>query len=190
MNSSKNAVIKSKVLEVIQLTIGIFNLFMFGLVTISYIVNSDLEDRAVTLLVLIAFDMLWIMITMFGVKRNRVVRRFKQYSSIILNNDSFSIRNLSTISGEPEAVVLKNLKQMINWKFIKDAYINIEANCIFFNSGNKTSRSANTASPTVKEKESIVVTCKNCGGINKLIKGSIKECEFCNSLIEGISNGK
>lgn len=190
MNSSQSAIIKSKVLEVIQLTIGIFNLFIFGLGTLAYIINPNLKDERTELLVFIGLDILWIIIIMFGMKRNRIARRFKQYASIILNSDSFSISHLSILSDEPEGVVLKNLNQMIKWKFIKNAFISYETNSIILNSVNKKPKPVSTGSPARKEKNNIVVTCKNCGGNNKMEKGSIKECDYCKSLIEGASNGR
>lgn len=65
MNSSQSAIIKSKVLEVIQLTIGIFNLFIFGLGTLAYIINPNLKDERTELIVFIGLDILWIIIIMF-----------------------------------------------------------------------------------------------------------------------------
>lgn len=189
MNGSKNALIKSKILEVILLTIGSFNLFIFGLGTIAYIINPDLHDEFSDILYLIPFDLFFIMLLTFGINRNKLVRRFKQYSSIVGDNSSFSISRLSTISGDSEVNVLKNLKMMMKRQFIKDASIDMESNTIIFQALNQKPKAVNNVSLKKEEENEIAVTCKNCGGINKMKKGSVKECDYCTSLIEGVGNG-
>lgn len=189
MNGSKNALIKSKFLEFIQLLIGSINLLIFGLATLGSIIPPYEEYQVYILLTCLVFDALSIMLIIFGVKRNKLVRRYKQYSSIVGDKASFSISQLSSIAGESEESVLKNLKQMIKWQFIKDAYINEETNSIVFRAVNKVPKPVNTGSSGKEEDSYISVTCKNCGGINKMKMGSIMECEYCSSLIEGVRNG-
>lgn len=167
MNSSNRAVFKSKVLEVVQLTIGIFNLFIFGIGTMSYFINPALKDKRTELFVFIALDILWIIIIMSGMKRKRIAERFKVYASIILVSDSFSISHLSTLSCEPEPVVLKNLNQMIKWRFFKNAFINYETNRIILNSVRKNNNSVHTGSSIGEENNSIVRAYKNVDEKNK-----------------------
>lgn len=167
MNSSNRAVFKSKVLEVIQLTIGIFNLFIFGIGTMSYIINPALKDKRTELFVFIALDIIWVIMIMFGMKRKRIAERFKVYASILLVSDSFSISHLSTLSCEPERVVLKNLNQMIKWKFFKNAFINYETNRIILNSVKKNINSVHTGSSTGEENNNIVRAYKNVDEKNK-----------------------
>ncbi len=167
MNSSNRAVFKSKVLEVIQLTIGIFNLFIFGIGTMSYIINPALKDKRTELFVFIALDIIWVIMIMFGMKRKRIAERFKVYASILLVSDSFSISHLSTLSCEPEPVVLKNLNQMIKWKFFKNAFINYETNRIILNSVKKNINSVHTGSSTGEENNNIVRAYKNVDEKNK-----------------------
>lgn len=167
MNSSNGAVSKSKVLEVIQLTIGIFNLFIFGLGTMAYVLNPALKDEKTKLFVFIALDIIWIIMIMSGMKRKRIAERFKLYASILLISDSFSISHLSTLSCEPESVVLKNLNQMIKWKFFKNAFINYETNRIILNSVKKNTNSLHTGSSIGEENDNIVGAYKNVDEKNK-----------------------
>jgi hypothetical protein len=185
MNGSKNAIIKSKVIEIILFTIGSFNLFIFGLCTIIYFLNPDLYDQLGDLLIFIPFDILWIMMIKFGFNRNKLVRRLKQYTSIVGDNSTFSISRLSTISGDSEVNVLKNLKMMMKRKFLKDVSIDMESNTIIFQAVNQKPKAVDKVSSKKEEETEIAVTCKNCGGMNKMKKGSVKECEYCTSLIEG-----
>jgi hypothetical protein len=166
MNSSNRAVFKSKVLEVIQLTIGIFNLFIFGVGTLPYFINPALKDKRTELFVFIVLDILWIIIIMFGMKRKRIAERFKVYASILLVSDSFSISHLSTLSCEPEPMVLKNLNQMIKWKFFKNAFINYETNRIILSSEGKDTNSVHTGS-SIEENNNIVRAYKNVDEKNK-----------------------
>ncbi len=167
MNSSNHAVFKSKVLEVVQLTIGIFNLFIFGLGTLAYIINPALKDERTKLFVFIALDIIWIIMIMSGMKRKKIAERFKLYASILLISDSFSISHLSTLSCEPESVVLKNLIQMIKWKFFKNAFINYETNRIILNSVKKNTNSIHTGSSIGEENDNIVGAYKNVEEKNK-----------------------
>lgn len=167
MNSSNRAVFKSKVLEVIQLTIGISNLFIFGFGTMAYFINPALKDKWIELLVFIVLDILWIIIFMFGMRRNRIGERFKVYASILLVSDSFSISHLSTLSCEPEPRVLKNLNQMIKWKFFKNAFINYETNRIILNSEGENNNSLHTGSSIGEENRNIVRAYKNVDEKNK-----------------------
>ena len=167
MNSSNRAVFKSKVLEVLQLTIGIFNLFIFGIGTMSYILNPALKDKRMELFVFIVLDILWIIIIMFGMRRKIIAKRFKVYASILLVSDSFSISHLSSLSCEPEPMVLKNLNQMIKWKFFKNAFINYETNRIILNSESKDNDLVHTGSSIGVENINIVRAYKNVDERNK-----------------------
>lgn len=167
MNSSNRAVFKSKVLEVIQLTFGIFNLFIFGLGTIAYILNPDLKDKKIELFVFIALDILWVIIIMFGMKRKRIAERFKVYASILLISDSFSISHLSTLSCEPEPVVLKNLNQMIKWKFFKNAFIDYETNRIIINSVREKAKPLHTVTSRGEGNDNIIAAYKNVDEKNR-----------------------
>lgn len=184
-NSSKNAFIKNKILEKTLFVIGYFNLFIFGLGTIAYFVNPNLYDQTKQLLVFLMLDMIWIMMVVLGFKRNKLVRRYEQYASIVGDNDSFSISRLSTITGESETSVIKNLNLMIKRKFIKYGYFDAETNCIIFHEMIKKQPAVNTVSPQKKSVKDIIITCKHCGGMNKMKKGSIKACDYCKSLLEG-----
>lgn len=167
MNSSNRAVFKSKVLEVVQLTIGIFNLFIFGLGTLAYIINPALKDERTKLFVFIALDIIWIIMIMSGMKRKKIAERFKLYASILLISDSFSISHLSTLSCEPESVVLKNLNQMIKWKFFKNAFINYETNRFILNPVRKNTNSIHTGSSIGEKNDNIVGAYKNVDEKNR-----------------------
>ena len=104
---------------------------------------------------------------MFGMKRKRIAERFKVYASILLVSDSFSISHLSTLSCEPERVVIKNLNQMIKWKFFKNAFINYETNRIILNSVKKNNNSVHTGSSIGEENNNIVRAYKNVDEKNK-----------------------
>lgn len=80
---------------------------------------------------------------------------------------------------------------MISKKFFVNAYIDAESNCIVFpGSNNNINAGINTAQYNVQpntnqpEIEYTTVTCKSCGGINKIIKGKVSECDFCGSPIK------
>lgn len=86
-----------------------------------------------------------------------------------------SVHSTTTTSGnvDPDTArrVFENLQPLMDMAFNTDSNININTN---------TNRNMNTNTNT---SETIVV-CKGCGANNRVIRGSLAECQYCGSPID------
>lgn len=190
---TKVAVTISKLVSLVQLLVGICILFLFGLCTIMYL--SDAQFRAemdmgtAFLICCIILDVIGVVFIIFARKRSKLVKEFKKYVCYISNDPSGSIEGLAAAVGSSEDVVKKNLDTMINRNYFRNARVDQRTNCIVFE--NKAKKQSNHPDKKGNEMgntlqiEYTTVTCKCCGGINKIVKGSVTECEYCGSPIKG-----
>lgn len=198
MNKSKAALAVSRIASIIQLVAGVFLLFIFGICTIMYF--SDEQYRAGLdssfLAFCLIFDVIGIVLILFSRKRSKLIKEFKKYVSYISADPSGSIANLASSVGTSQDVVKKNLELMIKRKYFVNARIDQGKNCIVIGSGAKSNQEnqvqanqaqtqTQTASQSAPKIQYVTVTCKCCGGINKVAKGSVMECDFCGSPING-----
>ena len=122
-------------------------------------------------------DILGIFLIMLSRKRKKLISDFKNYVNIISGNTSGSITNIAEVTGASQDIVINNLELMIKKGYFANAYIDRETNCIVLKANNANKKE--TAEST--QNEYITVTCKCCGGINKIEKGKVGECDFCGS---------
>lgn len=189
MNNSKAAIIKSRIIEKLQLIFGMIILLLFGLCTIMALVDSSLSGSGM-LPFCIFFDVIGILLIILSSRRKILIEKFKKYVAVISVDQTGSIANIAAVTGISENVVKKDLSLMIKRKYFVDAYIDEHTNCIVV-SGLKNSASTTVESEqsqqtdhTETEVQYVTVTCKNCGGINKVVKGKVCECDFCGSALE------
>ena len=196
MNKSKAALAVSRIASIIQLVAGVFLLFIFGICTIMYF--NDEQYRAGLdgsfLVFFLTFDVIGIVLILFSRKRSKLIKEFKKYVSYISADPSGSIANLASSVGTSQDVVKKNLELMIKRKYFVNARIDQGKNCIVIGSGVKSSQQNGTQSNQAQTQTTaqsmpkiqyVTVTCKCCGGINKIAKDSVMECDFCGSPING-----
>lgn len=194
MNNTKVAIAMSRMVSWIQMAAGWFFLVIFGACTLMYPFDADLQEDGIGMLIMcIVFDVISIALIMASRKRKKLIAEFKKYVSILSTDPSGSIANLAAAEGTSQDVVKANLELMIKRKYFVNAYINQETNCIIIG-GNRnqvpTSASAGQMGDNVSKTSGeskvplIPVTCKCCGGMNKVAKGSVSECDFCGSPID------
>lgn len=99
-------------------------------------------------------------------KRNKLLKKFNEYSKILSMDSTGSIENLANTISTSQDIVKENFKKMINSNYFGNAYIDEKVNRIILPQYNN---------------ENVTVKCNNCGGINKVIKGKICACDFCGS---------
>lgn len=195
MNNSKTAIIISQIVEKIQLIAGIVIVVFFGLMTIAGMMDESIRSDTFVTGVFIFIDVLGILLIYFSRKRKKLILDFKKYVSVISGDPTGSIANIASAVGTSEDVVRKNLDLMIRHKYFANAHINYEMNRIVIASaqgGEPRSEKQTDASAACgeqaaapKEIEYITVTCKSCGGVNKIKKGQVCECDYCGSPIKG-----
>ncbi|OLA25254.1 MAG: hypothetical protein BHW17_02100 [Dorea sp. 42_8] len=76
---------------------------------------------------------------------------------------------------------------MCKKKYFNDAYVDNKAK-LFVRKDQMNQKIGNPSfTKTVKQTDAelITVKCKGCGGINKIQRGAVGECEYCGSPISG-----
>jgi len=162
MKSSKVAIVISDIIEKVQLIVGIFLAVSFGILLFSSIVDNQ---KISTILIIFALFAIGVLLIVCSRKRKILIENFKIYEPRLSVDPTGSIENLALGLGTSQDVVKKNLEKMIKRGYFSDVYIDIENNRVVFNAVS----------------EHIIITCKSCGGINKVAKGIVVECDYCGS---------
>lgn len=114
---------------------------------------------------------------------------FMKYITQLSVDPSGSLENLASATGESVGVVKANLHYMINKRFFTDAFINEQTNQLILPAmAQKTQQQAQATqymAAGAVQPELVVCTCRCCGGINKIAKGTAGECDFCGSPLQG-----
>ncbi|WP_455715022.1 hypothetical protein [Anaerosporobacter sp.] len=191
---SKSALVISKIIEKIQLCVGWFLIIIFGMSTILTLVDrSGIKESIISTI----FTGLGIWLIILSRKRKKLISDFRTYITMLSSDPTGSIENLALNLGTSQDVVINNLQQMIIKKYFVNAYIDSSNNrVVLAHAGVKkntvpnaysniqTASNPNIDKKNEKEEEYISVTCKSCGGINKITKGEVGECEYCGSPIK------
>lgn len=198
MNKSKVAIALTKTVSVVQMTIGVFLVFMFSICAIVCLLDKEfMEDSGVSFLicclVIVAFAV-WLII--LSAKKVALINKFKKYVAAVSNDPNGYIPDIAASLGASENEVKKNLELMIKKNFFANAFVDQNSNCIVI--ANRQSFAANKASQpqtqsaayapprvALQTAEMVTIKCKGCGGINTIPKGVVVECDYCGSSIKG-----
>jgi hypothetical protein len=185
MNKSKAVIVLNEIIQKTQMIVGVC-FVLFGIM--GFCVEIGKLD-SMDIFLVIFFIGIGSLLIYFSVKKKKLIKDFKTYVQKLSADPTGSISNLASAAGTSQDVVKKNLENMINKKFFVNAFIDINKNCIVFPSSNNINAGTNAAQSNVQQNtnqpeiEYVTVTCKSCGGINKIIKGKVSECDFCGSPI-------
>ena len=135
--------------------------------------------------------MLGIYLIKCRLKRNKFIKLFKGYVTILSIDQSKSLDNLAAATNTSVDVVQANIKEMIKKEFIANAYIDLAYNRLVF-AGQQPPMSTNTTVSNTSSseinnngiKEYKTITCSSCGANNKILEGSVSECDFCGSHLK------
>ncbi len=119
-------------------------------------------------------------------KNKKKADSVKQYLNIIINGGERQIDAIAAATGKQYDVVKKDIQEMIDKGFLKNAYINENTREVVLpsaapantNVGQVTSGAAPTT--TVQTR---VVACPCCGA-NNTVSGTLGECEYCGSPLK------
>lgn len=191
MNKSKVSLVTYQIVEKIQLIIGIFILFVFGVCTIVAIADPTYGEDGF-LLACIIFDAIGILLVFLAHRRKKLVKAFKVYVTRLSVDATGSIENLASVMNTSQDVVKTNLKKMINKKFFVNAYMDESSNRIVFPVSSSTiAPMANFSDSAVSQQhpqqnvQYVSVKCINCGGITNVAVGQTCECDFCGASVRG-----
>ena len=113
-------------------------------------------------------------------RNKKLVSQFRLYVSILSNQSSMSIYDLSRTVGIPEVKVKKDLQTMIDRRFFADAYIDHGRKCLVFPLMEQETRRASDESHDVLY---VTAVCPICGGSNRIVSGKNNRCMYCDNII-------
>ncbi len=176
---STSTIIINSVISKIQIIIGAFLIFMFG-GTFLYITIDKWKIMRSIQIAFAILTMVAIIIFLKGLKRSKLIRLFRCYSPILSADPIHSLGQLASSVGSSMDAVKKNVEEMIKRGFFINTYIDYSNNCVVFSNGETVNFTVNTQ---MKLEYSSVI-CKGCGASNKVLLGSVSECEYCGSLLK------
>ena len=191
MNNSKAAIVISQIIEKIEMLCGGLWFALMALVALVCMFDESADGAGVIITIWIfAFIGAWVFTK--GRKRKKMRQIFKNYVAQLSVDPTGQIENIAAATGTSVDVVKKNLQFMIKKRFFTNAYIDENNNQLVLpvmaqkpiqpqdNSINQNDQTA--ISP---DKEYVTCNCPNCGGINRIVKGMVAECDFCGSPLQG-----
>lgn len=175
------AIIKGKIASIVGWPLAIF--WLIGLII--YLTSSDMTsgDRTAGLIVSIIFELIGIVLIVYGIKTKKKVKRFRRYVDIILTNNQTVIDNIAGVVGQPVNIVMSDLQGMIKKGYFTGAHIDAVSHEIVLTRRNENIVS-NMVDNNVESGSVQVVECKSCGAKNQVMSDSYSECEFCGSPLK------
>ncbi len=168
MEESNKAIRVSQIIERIQIILGM-SFAVFMMIVAVYAMFDEVEDGVGIIIVIWMLSLLGLWMYFCGHKRRKMRLEYDKYMVHFLDDDAYSLTNLAALTGTKVEIVKKNIEYMIQRKFFDNAYIDEEKNCLVF----------------PLEKNNDTCKCPNCGGVNKVVRGVIIECDYCGSYIRG-----
>lgn len=185
-SATQNAITKVSVKGKIQQIIGWILVIMFGLFSVSGGTQIKAAFDVGMVIFCIAVTIGGVFIIVSGTKKKRLIKTFKDYSSHFAADATKSIDLLAASTGVTVTTATKNITNMINNRFFANAYIDTGRNCLVFNASQHPAHNNKACNQSpVNSVSYITVQCKGCGATNKIISGTVGECEFCGSQISG-----
>lgn len=200
-DKSKSKIIWGIIISRIQYIVG-FAVAGFGLLGLI----AGLIDPIVIITTLIG-----IFIFTRGMRRSKLIKTFRHYVSIISNDPARSLENIASATNTPLEKVRDNVDKMIKKGYFANTHIDESDNSIVIaglhspekgasqqpqkatessqpeiasNAANSEASPVSNAAKADEVREQLsyaTVACRGCGAMNKVISGSIGECDFCGS---------
>lgn len=177
MKNTKRAIESSKAISVGQMIVGVFFLFIFGITTVACLYVPEISpDPAVArafFVICLIFDVLGVMLIIFSVKRFKRIKKSDQKTNYIIGSGTYNQQRaarpvMQTNTAQPQTSTAQPQTNTAQ------------------SQTNTAQPQTNTAqSQSAPRAQKIQVICECCGGINKIEKGIVSECEYCGSPING-----
>lgn len=193
MDNVNSIILFNRIISIVQMILGVPIAFLFSVTLIGFMFDPPFrKDMGISgFIMMLILDAIGIALVVFSRRRSKLLKEFRKYVVFIQGNPDGSLDRLAANVGTSVEVVRENLKKMIKKNYFREAYIDFQANRLIIEgfttnpapSSYPTSVSLNKGGRSVVQKQVVPVTCKNCGGINRIDEGSVVECEFCGSPI-------
>lgn len=157
-----------------------WGLIAFGVMGF-FVEFSDTPDASGLMLGL-AFVIGGVLLILKVSKTKKTAVKYKKYIDTVVNQNIRSIDNIASIVGLPYDVVAKDLQDMIDAGYLKDAYIHQSNREIIL----KQQETATYTQETYTDQtapQTKAARCPGCGANNVVIVGQVSECEYCSTPI-------
>lgn len=187
-------VYNNNVIGLIQIAIGGFCSFVFGLTLIGCVMDmlgpENTTGIGATSIILIIF-LLFVKMLKRGLQRKRLTRVYYTCAQHRRQNPTFSVEQLALVLRRPLDSVKKDLDSIVQMGFTDY----VDKNNKDYNQHSQNYRTekpilesnARSNIKSVNEPkldEYVEVNCKNCGASNRILKGSAVNCEYCGSMMK------
>lgn len=186
MNKSKVAIVVSQIIEKIEMICGGLWVASYTILLL-YGMFDGVKDGVDVILTILIVDLLGVWVFLCGRKRKKMRLEFKKYVTHLSNDPTGSLENIAAAAGTSVDMTKKNIKFMLKKKFFSNAYLD-ESNNRLVLSGTEHKEPATPNNYNLQaQAEPVYVSrkCPNCGGVNKVVQGTVTECDFCGSPLQG-----
>lgn len=129
-----------------------------------------------------ALIIMGIILISIGIYTRKSAKRFLNYLDLVVDQGYSSIDSVAASMSTNYDVAKRDLQKLIGDGYLNGSYIDESAREIVFPM-NKSITYKITVNDSLDNNEPKAVACKSCGAINKVIAGTVGECEFCGSPI-------
>lgn len=186
-----SAIKKAKAKGVAQQVFGwIITIFCGMIASVGAGTSGFKETVDVVMVTMFAvFTVLGVRLIIKGYKRKKLIKQYYDYSARLSADADKSIDLLSSSIGATVADVTKNISEMIALGFFPGAFLDTAHNRVVMQNEKPTvvqptvHTTINTPVQPEQTVKYVTVQCKGCGATNKILAGTVGECEFCGSQI-------
>ncbi|MBN7774339.1 hypothetical protein [Clostridium aminobutyricum] len=167
----------------LQLIVGALLTLVFGVTALTASFDN-VEDGAGLVLTFYILTALSIKMIISSRQKKELNNKVESYVARLVKEPYGSIDKLAASMGTSSDAVKKDLQELIKKKYFGTAYIDeIKNRIVLFPDSDKEDYFVEENKPEQKVAYA-AISCKNCGGINKVIAGGVHECDYCGSPIE------
>jgi len=146
--------------------------------------SGDSEGVAGGIVIVLAMVVGGILLLRKASKTKKTAARYKKYIDIVINQNVRSIDNIASAVGLSYNVATKDLQDMVNNGYLKDAYIHQGNREIILKQYEPAPVAyAQTAVVEQSAPQTTVTRCPGCGANNVVAVNRVSECEYCGTPI-------
>lgn len=186
MTGSVISVIKRlKLKAALQIIFGSVLAVFNGLIVLIGVLSMEAADELFIVMFFSALTALGTLLIIKGKKKLRLIKNYYDYSARLDADPTKSIALLASSTGVTVAAATKNISEMIALGFFPGCCLDEYGSRLVTPNAAPVQQTAFTPvyNATTQNTRYVTVQCKGCGATNKIIAGSVGECEFCGSKI-------
>ena len=186
MTGSVKSVIKRlKLKAALQIIFGSVLAVFNGLAMLGGLLSTEADEEVFFVIFLSVLTALGILLMVKGRKKIRLIKNYYDYSARLDADPTKSIALLASSTGVTVAAATKNISEMIVLGFFPGCCLDEYGSRLVTPNAAPVQQTVFTPvyNATTQNTRYVTVQCKGCGAINKIIAGSVGECEFCGSKI-------